>query len=766
MTLEEKVHMLAQTDGKYGKCDRLNLPGINPQDNPRGGADYFRSSMGHAGDGDFHPVSFPSASAIAQSFDDKAAEEIGRRMGEASRANRNYIHVLNRPGCNIKRSPLCGRNFEYFSEDPYLSGSMAGSYVRGVQSTGISACLKHYAANHQEFERMSTDAVIDERTFREIYLRVFEIAIKKGDPWMIMTSYNKLNGEWVNSNTNAMRALREDLDYQGVVVSDFLAIHSNKTAAHENGLDIELAPDAVHSDELLDAVRNGKISEKQIDESVGRILGLCQKLLDNEKNGQPFSYDPEENHRAAEKASADCMVLLKNNGVLPLRKDATSILVVGELAVRPTTMGGGSGHMNGYKIDRPLDEIRSLSQHDVDFAEGYHFQEGYPPVDTTDEGMIREAVNAAASHETVLFFGGYGYCTESESFDRKDILLPESQRLLLDEIMKVNPNVILLLTSGSALDLHEYKEKAAGILYTAYSGEGYGKACADIVFGDAEPGGRLAETFPMNLEQTPAFLNFTGELMDEPCNLYGEGIFVGYRWYDIRKLKPAYPFGFGLSYTSFAASDFKVISKQSADPLAVSADMLRNGGTVTLSVSVKNTGTRTGSEVLQLYVSDRKCICRRPLKELKAYTKVTLAPGESRTVTMTLDRHAFEFYSPSQKKWILEDGDFDLLLAENAEQTLARITVKMTGGDRPFIYQKTTPLIWFLKNEVFHKIIRDQYPYLAGFFDPKQTEFLILLYPAPICKFSEPVMGKPLFTEKQIDDIIDVMNQKEPLHES
>jgi beta-glucosidase len=761
MTLEEKVRMLAQNDGRYGKCERLGLPGINPQDNPRGGADYFRSSMGHSGDGDDHPVSFPSASAIAQSFDDDLTESVGRHMGEAAKKAKKYVHVLNRPGCNIKRSPLNGRNFEYFSEDPYLSGSMAGAYIRGVQSTGVSACLKHYIANNQEYERMTTDAVMDERTFREIYLRVFETAIRKGNPWMIMTSYNKLNGDWVNSNEKAMKALREDLHYDGVVVSDFLAIHENKVAAHKNGVDIELAPDTLHSDELFEAVRKGEISEEQIDRSVARILTLCDRLLENEKHAKPVTSDPENEHHAAQKAAEECMVMLENDGTLPLSKDTDRILVVGELAVCPSTMGGGSGHMNGYRIDKPLDEIRAVCKKTVDYVAGYHFEEVYPPRDVIDDGRIRGAVEQARKHDVVLFFGGYGYCTEAEGFDRSDILLPESQRKLLKAIMAVNDHVILILTSGSAIDLHEYKDDVAGLLYTAYAGEGYGKACADVLFGEAEPGGRLAETFPMCLEQTPAYLSFTTGQTDEPVNLYGEGVFVGYRWYDARKLPVAYPFGYGLSYTNFNVSNFRIEGVDEPSDFKISANDLKRDGTMTVSAVVTNTGRQTGSEVLQLYVSDEKSTCRRPQKELKAYAKVTLAPGESRTVTMTLDRHAFEFYSNNRKQWILENGKFTLILAENAQKTLGRISFTLTDGDTAFLYQKMTALVWFLKDPYFKKIISRDYPYLQDFFNPEKTEFLILLYAVPFYKLAQPLMGKSMFTDEQINKIIDEMNQRQ-----
>lgn len=747
LSLKEKAHMLAQIDGRYGKCERLGIAGINPQDNPRGGQDYFRSGRPRPDDGDYHPVAYPSGTTMGMSWDLKLSYDIGKAMGRAGKANANYIHCLNRPGVNIKRSPLCGRNFEYYGEDPVHSGEMAAAYIQGVQSENVSACLKHYVANNQEFERMTTNSIISERALREIYMRVFEIAIKKGDPWMIMTSYNKLNGQWVNSNTHVMDVLRDEFNYNGVVVSDFLAIHHNKIEAHQNRMDIELAPDVIHSQEILEAISMGKIKESQVDESIFRILKLYFRLAETE--GVEVNVDLEEEHGMARIAAQKSMVLLENDGVLPLKRSShEKILVAGQLAKDPSYMGGGSGHMNGYKIDIPLDEIKKYHSQ-VDFTPAYELHEGFPPVDVVNTELIQEAVRKAEESDIILFFGGYGYCYEAEGWDRSDILLPESQRKVLEALMKTPAKLVLILSSGSAIDLSAYKENVAAILYAGYAGEAFGGAAADVLFGVAEPGGRLAETFPMKLEHTPAYLNFAGSLVDCPDIMYGEGVFVGYRWYDARKIQTAYPFGHGLSYTSFEIRDIEVSKKE-----------LTKEEKVIVSATIRNSGTRAGSQVLQLYVHDRESVILRPEKELRAFTKVYLDPGEERTVTMELDRSAFEFFSNSLNRWVMEAGEFDLILATSAEQIVGVKTITFTEGDTAYVYNQMTPLIWFIKNPKFFQILNEDFPPEKQFvFDVTKCEFTTLLYPAPFFRLREPTMGQPIFSQEEINYIINRMNE-------
>lgn len=749
MTIKEKVQMLSQKDGRYGKCERLNIAGINPQDNPRGGQDYFRLSKAALNDDDYHPVAYPCTTNIGMSWDTHLSYEIGQAMAKASKANKNYIHCLNRPGVNIKRSPLCGRNFEYFSEDPLHAGKMAAAYIQGVQSENVSACLKHYVANNQEFERMTTNAIISERALREIYLRVFEIAIKKGNPWMMMTSYNRVNGEWVHSNPHLMNILRDEFHYEGVVVSDYLAIHQDKVKAHQNRLDIEMAPVHIHEQELLEAIAMGKVKESQIDESILRILKLYFKLKETE--GEKVDINLEEEHQKARIAASESMVLLENDGLLPLQKENQErILVAGALAKDPSYMGGGSAHMNGYKVDIPFEEIQKYQAH-VSYTPAYELHEGFPPVDVVNEKLIQEAVKQAEESDIVLFFGGYGYCYEGEGWDRSDILLPESQRLALEALMKTKAKIVLILSAGSAIDLSAYKKKVSAIIYTGYAGEAFGGAISDVLFGLKEPGGRLTETFPMKLEDTPAFLNFGKAFTDHADIMYGEGVFVGYRWYEARKMDVAYPFGHGLSYTTFDIKDFHV-----------SQNTMHKNDKLQVSVTICNTGSRAGSQVLQLYVRNGQRHVISPEKELRAFTKVHLHPGEEKTVSMELDHHAFEYYSETQDRWILEKGDYELVLATSAETIEETWKITFIEGDPAYIYNQNTPLIWFIKNPRFFQILKEHFPAEKQyFFDVTKSKFTTLLYGVPFFRLSEPTMGEPIFTVSEINNIINEMNEIE-----
>lgn len=745
LTLEEKAWLLGQKDGSFGRIEKLNRPGNVPQDNPRGGADYFRSGMG-TNDGAYHPVAFPPASSIGLSWDCALAEKIGRLTAIEGRANPEKVTWIFRPGVNIKRSPLCGRNFEYISEDPVLAGELAGSYITGMQEEGVAATLKHYICNNQEFERMTTNSIVDNRTLHEVYLKPFEIAIKKGDPWSVMSSYNMVNGEWVNSNPQTMKMLREELGYKGVVVSDFAAIHHNKVKGHANGLDIELAPDEIHSQELIDAVKAGELAEEAIDESLIRVLKLCDRLEET----PAAEADMEELHEAAREAAEQSIVLLKNNGVLPVQADDRKrLLVIGNLAVNPSYMGGGSGHMNGYRIDKPLDEIRAIAGYNVDFAKGYETEGGWPPVDKPKQELIQEALDKAENADIVFFFAGLEYCYESEGYDRADILLPLSQRLILDRLLDQKCKVVIIASCGSVLDLSDYAERAAAVLYTGLAGEAFGSAAARILFGLAEPGGRLAETFPMCLEHTPAYLNFAPELMDKRDVVYGEGVYVGYRWYDKRKLPVLYPFGHGLSYTTFELSDMKVSQKTFTPE-----------DEVTVTVRIKNTGSRVGSQVIQLYVSDEKAVVPRPEKELKAFAKVWLEAGEEKTVSMTLKKDAFSFFSPQQSKWIAESGIFRLMLGTSAADIVLTEYVELTDGMKGFIYTEMTPLVWFMKSSKFMELVRTEFPQECYDMLRQETfEWACLIEPLPFYKTKEPYMGKPIFTDEETKYILKRMNE-------
>ncbi len=744
LTLEEKCCLCAQKDGSFGRIERMGRKGNVPQDNPRNGEDYYRSGMGED-DGKYHPVAFPPCASIGMSWDRELAYETGRYLAIEGKGNPEKVTWIFRPGVNIKRSPLCGRNFEYISEDPVASGELAAAYIRGMQSEGVAATLKHFVCNNQEFERRTTNSLVTERTLRELSLKPFEIALKKGKPWSVMTSYNQVNGQWVNSNPHLMKILRDEFGYDGVVVSDFAAIHHNKVAAHRNRMDIELAPNVVHSEELLNAVKNGEIDEKLVDEALYRVLSLCERL----ENTPSCEADMAVLHEKAREAAEKSIVLLENKSVLPLRsRSGEKLLVVGSLAERPSYMGGGSGHMNGWRIDKPLEEIEKHCTHPVAFAKGYESVTGYPPRDVINRELIEEAAGKAAEADTIIVFAGLDYCYESEGYDRRDIMLPESQRLLLERLMEKNRNIVLIVSAGSAIDLSAYKGKMAAIVYTGYAGEAFGSAIANILFGQAEPGGRLSESFPLCLEHTPAALNFAEDQMDMQNVSYGEGVFVGYRWYEARKLPVAYPFGHGLSYTEFEYNDF-----------TLSREALRPGDGLDVSVSVKNVGTRRGSQVIQVYVGDEKSSVRRPMKELKGFDKLELDPGEERKLTVHLDADAFSFFSEQQNKWVTESGYFTVCIGLSSQNILWRGRVNMTEGEPGIIYTRMTPLVWFLKSERFMALMKQTCPpELYHVFELKKYDGTALIAPLPFYKMTENYLGQVLMTDEQVDCILRYMN--------
>ncbi len=747
LTLEEKCSLCAQADGSFGRIPRLNLKGSVPQDNPRGGEDYFRTGRPVEGDGKYHPVAFPSDACLAMSWDEELACETGAYFAQECRANPDLINWLFRPGVNIKRSPLCGRNFEYFSEDPVLAGELAGSYIQGLQENGVAATLKHYICNNQEFERMTTNSIVSERALREIYLRAFEIAIQKGNPLSIMSSYNQVNGEWVNSNQHICDLLRKDLGYEGVVVSDFAAVHRNKIAAHNCGMmDIELAPVDVHSDELLEAVKAGKVKEETIDAGLERVLDLVDRLYAT----TPAEADMEVLHEAACRTAEQCIVLLQNNGILPLSKKQENLLVVGGLAENPSYMGGGSGHMNGYKVETYLDVIRAVVP-EAAYEPGYQLVEKMHPVEPGVPELISSAVKAAEKADKVIVFAGLGYCYESEGYDRKDIQLPEGQKLLLDELVKVNSNVILVLSCASVLDITPWADKVAAVVYNSLGGEAVAPATVNVIFGDAEPGGRLAESWPVAEGHMPAYMNFTRECQDKPDVMYGEDIYVGYRWYEKRGLPVLYPFGHGLSYTEFE------IGKPS-----VSKSDITPEDTLEVTVPVKNTGSRAGSQVIQLYVShDTESACDRPVKALKAFAKVRLEPGESKELTIKLDRKAFEYFSVNLNRWIVENGGYTLHIGISTADILYRVPVLISGGEAGFLYTEMTPLTWFMASEKFFRILGENFPpEVSGMMDRNAGGWADLLSPLPFYKTTEPYMGTAMFTREQADFILKKMNEQ------
>lgn len=757
MTIEEKALALTPLHNQYCSIPSQNFYGPTPQDVPRGGADRSRSSIsygddGRPDDGQYHPVAFPSNSAVAMSWDKTFAKRIGRLFALEAKANPEKVHILNRPGMNLKRSPLCGRNYDYLSEDPVMTGMLAAEYIKGMQEEGIGACPKHFIANNQEFDRMNTNSVISERVMQEVYLRAWKIALQEAKPWMIMSSYNKVNGDWVNSSKECMDLLRKDIGFDGVVVSDYLAIHHNKVASHKNGMDIELADPANHTQEILDAVKSGEITEETINSLLRRQLrmALYAKSLDD-----TAEVDMDEFHEEAVQAAGQCIALLKNDCILPLKlSEGEKIMVAGELAETPNVEGSGSGYMNGYIVSNPLEEIAALAKKigaEAVYHQGYRLVEAVPPVKAEPGKALLESMGTSWPADGIcLAFVGAPFGLESEGYDRPDIQLPKNQRAMLDTITEKTDRVVIILTGGSVYDLAPWKDKVKGIIYAGMAGEGYGKAVSDILFGITEPGGRLAETFPLDFRHTPAYFDFAEDSVEMPNVTYSEGLLVGYRWYDTRHMPVLFPFGYGLSYTTFSYSDFRM-----------SKDTMKPDEKLKVSLSVTNTGSREGSQVIQLYVHERGGLFKRPDKELRDFAKVVLGPGETEKIEFVLSRKDFEVYSDVLHRWGVQADTYDILLNTSAAEsdTVASGSVRVVDGDQMYYFTEMSPLVWFVHCPAFHEYLKAHMEtWKQNFFVMEKTDFLALILPLPFYRMAEPLQGEALLTKEQVRDIIDYCN--------
>lgn len=639
LTLEEKASLCSGADFWHTKAvDRLAIPQIMVSDGPHGLRKVKEDSENP--NEAIEAVCFPTASALACSFDRSLLTAMGKALGEECQAEN--VAVILGPGCNIKRSPLCGRNFEYFSEDPYLASEMATAHIKGVQSKGVGTSLKHFAANNQETRRLTINERIDERTLREIYLAAFEGAVCQAKPWTIMCSYNRINGYHSAQNKWLLTdVLRNDWGYKGLVMSDWGAV-DDRVEGVKAGLDLEMPSSFGKNDRLIvDAVNNGKLSMKALDKCVERVLRLVDKA---EEGRTPSNWDMEAHHKLAAKISAQCSVLLKNEGdILPLDKKE-KICFIGEFADKPRFQGGGSSHINSFKVTSALEAVEDYCK--VEYAQGYITSE-----DKTEPELLAQAVECAKRSDKVVIFAGLPDAFESEGYDRTHMRMPECQLELIREVKKVNDNIVVVLHNGSPVEL-PFMEDIKGLLEVYLGGQAVGKATCDLLFGKVNPSGKLAESWCMQLEDNPSYLNFPG-VGDEIS--YNEGIFVGYRYYDKKNMAVRFPFGFGLSYTTFEYSD-----------LSISANEISDDQTVTVSCSVTNTGKRAGMEVVQLYVRDKESSVVRPVKELKGFEKVSLKPGETKRVAFSLDKRAFAYYETAISDWFVEYGEFEILIGASS----------------------------------------------------------------------------------------------------
>ena len=691
LTLEEKASLCSgRDDWSTQPIERLDIPWIWVADGPHGLRRAPQTNM--PGYGDQLPATcFPTASALAATWDTNLIYKIGQALGQESQAL--DVNVLLGPGVNIKRSVLGGRNFEYFSEDPVLSGEMGAAFINGVQSQGVGTSLKHYAANNVETNRMWMNSDVDTRTLHEIYLTPFEIAIKKAQPWTVMACYNRVQGVYgTQSHYLLTDILKNDWGFEGIVISDWFAV-VDRVEGIKAGMHIEMPHVSTVNDSLIvEAVKNGELDEAVLDNLVREILTvvLNTKALDRDNVDQNITA----HHQLARQVAAEAATLLKNeNNILPLSKEKyKTIAIIGEFAEKPRFQGNGSSEVKPTQLDDVLTLIEKEYGQDYQI----NYTQGYSLTDDDDFSMIDDAVKSASNADIALVFVGLPQHYESEGIDRTHINLPPSHNQLISQIAAAQSNSVVVLTNGSAVAMPWVNEVPA-ILETWLGGQAGAGGTLDVLFGKVNPSGKLAETFPVKLEDTPAFFNFPGEQGEV---IYGERFLVGYRHYDKRKIEPLFPFGFGLSYTTFEYKNLNISPSDFADTDEVS-----------VSFTIKNTGDVKGKEVVQLYITDKESTLQRPERELKKFAKVTLDPGEEKQISFTLNARDFSYYDGKRGMWIAESGEF--MIAVGASSRDIRLT-------ETILLQSTqeVPLAF------------DEYTFFREYWDnPKTREFLKELVP-------------------------------------
>ena len=668
MTLEEKAAMCSGADFWHTETvERLGIPASMVSDGPHGLRKQDQEGDHLGVNESIKAVCFPAGCGTAASFNRELLNKMGETLGNECQAE--GVSVILGPAVNIKRSPLCGRNFEYYSEDPLVASEMAGALIHGVQSKNVGTSIKHFLANNQETRRMSSDSRIDERTLNEIYLAAFEGAVKKEKPWTVMCSYNKINGVYAAENHKYLtETLRDKWGFDGYVMSDWGAVN-NRVEDLKAGLDLEMpSSNGVNDKLIVGAVESGELSEEVLDTAVERILNIVFRYEENRDKSAFF--DRDKDHELARKVAEETIVLLKNDGVLPL-SEQDEIAFIGKYAMKPRYQGGGSSHINSHKITSALDAVRGMGN--ISFAMGFDDKE-----DKTNEKLLAEAVETAKKAKVAVVFAGLPDAFESEGFDRQHMRMPDCQNELIEKVAAVQPNTIVVLHNGSPVEM-PWANKVKGIVEAYLGGQAVGGAVCDILFGRVNPSAKLPETFPLKLEDNPSYLSYIGE---GDMVEYREGIFVGYRYYDKKKMDVLFPFGYGLSYTTFAYSN-----------LRVDKESMKDTDTMTVSVDVTNTGKMAGKEVVQLYVADKESTVIRPVKELRDFAKVELAPGETKTVSFTLGKRAFAYYSVKLHDWHVETGEFDIMIGQSSRDIVLTKTVTVESTVKlPFVYTTDTTM--------------------------------------------------------------------------
>lgn len=690
LTVPEKAILCSGLDNWHTKpIDRLDVPSLLMTDGPHGLRKQVADNEFLADNISLPATCFPTACSTACSFDRDLLRRVGVAMAEEML--REGISVILGPGVNIKRSPLCGRNFEYFSEDPLLAGEMAAAMIQGIQSLGVGACIKHFAGNNQEKARFINDSIIDERALREIYLPAFEIAIKKTQPWAIMCAYNKLNGTYMCENRALLTDIaRYEWGFEGAIMTDWGAMNE-RVPALAAGLDLEMPYVGPQRDQqIAQAVENGHLDEAVLDRSVRRMLQLVEKSSRVSNWGQP--YDLLGHDALARQAAAESAVLLKNDGILPLA-EGNSLAVIGEFAEKPRYQGAGSSKINPHRV---TDALETLGSEGIPFtyARGYDLEAKADP-----QQLIDLAVEAARGKQAVVVFAGLPDAYESEGFDRTHIDLPEEQNQLIEQLAKANPNLVVVLHNGSAVRL-PWLDGVRAVLLMGLGGQAVGAAVVDLLTGKVNPSGKLCETYPVALEDAPAQLNFGERLVSE----YRESIYVGYRYYEKAQKAVRFPFGFGLSYTSFEYSD-----------LSLSAEQIGEDESLVVLFKVRNTGDRAGKEVVQVYVAAPPSAIFKPVKELRAFEKLLLAPGEQKEVRMALDRRAFAYWNVPLHDWHVESGEYRVLVGASSADIRLQGAVHLHSAQEEVAvpaYREEAPLYYNLP---------------AGRMDIPQAQFEVLI---------------------------------------
>ncbi|MDQ1130340.1 glycoside hydrolase family 3 C-terminal domain-containing protein [Microbacterium sp. SORGH_AS_0888] len=658
LTLTEKAALTSGADFWHTKpIERAGIPGIMLTDGPHG---LRKQAEGgdHLGLGNSVPATcFPPAVGLGSSWDVELVGRVGEALGVETAIEN--VGVLLGPGVNIKRSPLCGRNFEYLSEDPIVAGVLGAAYVRGVQSKGVGTSLKHFAANNQETDRMRASSDIDPRPLREIYLRGFQRVVEDAQPWTVMCSYNRINGVYASEDPWLLtQVLRDEWGFEGLVVSDWGAVNE-RVAALAAGLDLEMPSSDGRTDaEIVAAIESGALSEDYLDIAAGRVVGLVRKVQAG-AGTITGPLDVEAHHALAREAAGRSIVLLRNEGgVLPLATD-TAVAVIGAFAETPRYQGAGSSLINPTRLDTALEEIRAVATAEVVYAPGFGLAAEVAEDETAR--LRAEAVQAASDAEVAVVFLGLPARLESEGYDRDDIDLPAEQLALLDAVLRVQPNTVVVLSNGGVVAL-PFADRVPAILEGWLLGQAGGGATADVLYGRVNPSAKLTETIPVRLSDTPAYLDFPGEFSHVR---YGEGLFVGYRWYDARGLEVAFPFGHGLSYTSFAYGE-------------ASASVAASGD-VEVRVTVSNTGAAAGREIVQVYTSLPGSAVQRPVRELKAFASVELQAGESRDVVLTVRRADLAYWDIRIDGWVVEGGTYTVDVAASSRDIRSTTSVEVAG---------------------------------------------------------------------------------------